>query len=87
MNFFIIVTFIVANSALIDRPLYIFQQPNFKTIQNCKQYVSAMHQRIYATASASYNFKYTPEAIFCLNTQQVKDIFQYNYDEKEKKNI
>lgn len=87
MKFFIIVSFIMANSAALDRPLYIFQQPQFENVNNCKQYVSVMHQRIYATASAAYNFKHTPEAIFCLNTEQVKDIFQYNSDEKEKKNI
>ena len=46
-----------------------------------------MHQRIYTTASASYNFKHTPEAIYCLTTDQVKGIFEYNYEEKEKKNI
>tara|TARA_Y100000385_G_scaffold112494_1_gene116665 strand:+ start:1053 stop:1316 length:264 start_codon:yes stop_codon:yes gene_type:complete len=87
MKFFIIVSFIMANGAALDRPLYVFQRPQFENINNCKQYVSVMYQRIYATASASYNFRYTPEAIFCLNTEQVKGIFQYNYDEKEKKNI
>ena len=47
-----------------------------------------MHQRIYTQASASYNFKHQPEAIFCLPTEQVKEIFKYNYeDEKTKQNI
>ena len=77
----------MANAASLDRPLFVFKNPNFKTIEQCKQYVSVMHQRIYATASASYNFKHTPEAIYCLTTDQVKDIFKYNYEEKEKKNI
>ena len=87
MKFFIIVSFIMANAAALDRPLFVFKQPQFDTIKECHQYVSVMHQRIYTTASASYNFKHTPEAIYCLTTEQVKGIFEYNYDEKEKKNI
>jgi hypothetical protein len=78
----------MTNMNAIDRPLFIFQKPAFETIVECKQYVSVMHQKIYTTASASYNFKFQPEAIFCLNKEQVRGIFKYNYDdEKEKKNI
>jgi hypothetical protein len=46
-----------------------------------------MHQRIYTQASASYNFEHQPEAIFCLPTEKVKEISEYNYDETPKKNI
>ena len=71
-----------------DRPLYIFKSPSFDTVKECNQYVSVMHQRIYTTASASYNFKHTPEAIYCLPTDKVKEIFEYNYeDNKPKQNI
>lgn len=87
MKIFLVVSFIMANTAALDRPLFVFKNPNFKTIEQCKQYVSVMHQRIYATASASYNFEHTPEAIFCLTSDQVKEIFEYNYEEKEKKHI
>jgi len=87
MKIFIIVSFIMANTAALDRPLFVFKNPTFDTMKECHQYVSVMHQRIYTAASASYNFKHTPEAIFCLPTDAVKEIFEYNYDQKEKKNI
>ena len=41
--------------------------------------------KIYQQASASYNFRYTPEAIYCIDTEQVKDIFKYNYGKQETK--
>ena len=88
MKFFIIVSFVMANTMALDRPLFVFKQPVFDTQDECNQYVSVMHQRIYTQASASYNFKHTPEAIFCLPTEQVKEIFKYNYeDDKQKQNI
>ena len=87
MKIFIIVSFIMANTAALDRPLFVFKNPQFDTMKECHQYVSVMHQRIYTAASASYNFRHTPEAIFCLTSDQVKEIFEYNYDQKEKKNI
>lgn len=87
MKFFIIVSFVMANTMAADRPLYIFQNPSFDTQQECNQYVAVMHQRIYTQASASYNFKHTPEAIFCLPTEKVKEIFKYNYEEDSKQNI
>ena len=66
MKIFLVVSFIMANTMATDRPLYIFENPSFGSIDECRQYVSVMYQRIYAKASASYNFKHTPEAIFCL---------------------
>ena len=88
MKFFIIVSFIMANTMAADRPLYIFKTPSFDTQQECTQYVEVMHQRIYTQASASYNFEYQPEAIFCLPTDKVKEIFEYNYEtEDNKQNI
>ena len=87
MKFFIIVSFVMANTMAADRPLYIFQNPSFDTQQECNQYVAVMHQRIYTQASASYNFKHTHEAIFCLPTEKVKEIFKYNYEEDSKQNI
>ena len=72
-------------SAAVERPMYVFQSPSFDTIVECQKYVSVMYMKIYQTASASYNFKYTPEAIYCITTDQVKDIFKYNYGKQEKK--
>ena len=87
MKFFIIVSFVMANTMALDRPLFIFKQPIFDTQDECNQYVSVMHQRIYTQASASYNFKHQPEAIFSLPTEKVKEIFDYNYEEDNKQNI
>ena len=88
MNFFIIVSFIMGNTMAYDRPLYIFENPVFETANECHEYVQVMQQLIYSQASASYDFKYTPEAIFCLPKEKVKEIFDYNYeDEKPKQNI
>ena len=88
MQFFIIVSFVMANAMALDRPLFVFKEPIFETKDQCNQYVQVMHQRIYTQASASYNFKLQPEAIFCLPTEKVKEIFKYNYeDEKPKQNI
>ena len=88
MKFFIIVSFVMANTMALDRPLYIFKQPSFKTQDECNQYVQVLHQRIYTQASAAYNFKHKPEAIFCLPTEKVKEIFEYYYeDEKPQHNI
>ena len=33
--------------------------------------------------SASYNYEHTPEAIYCLTTDAVKNIFKYNYEEQK----
>ena len=88
MKFFIIVSFVMANKMALDRPLFIFKQPVFDSVVECNQYVSVMHQRIYTQASASYNFKHQPDAIYCLPTDKVKEIFEYNYeDDKPKQNI
>ena len=42
-----------------------------------------MHMRIYQKASASYNYRYTPEAIYCITQDAVKDIFKYNYGKQD----
>ena len=77
----------MANTAALDRPLYVFQNPNFETVGECRDYVAVMHQRIYSAASASYNYKHTPESIYCLPYDEVKEIFKYNSGTEEKKNI
>ena len=46
-----------------------------------------MNRLIYSQATASYNYKHEPEAIFCLPSDKVKEIFEYNYDEEPKENI
>ena len=72
-------------SAAVERPMYVFQNPSFENLQQCKEYVSVMYMKIYEQAAASYNFKYRPEAIYCITQDAVKDIFKYNYGKQEKK--
>ena len=82
MKFFLIVSFLMT-SAAVERPMYVFKNPHFETQQECEKYVSVMYMKIYQQAAASYNFRYTPEAIYCITTEQVKDIFKYNYGKEE----
>ncbi len=82
MKFFLIVSFLMT-SAAVERPMYLFKNPSFETYNECKDYVSVMHMKIYQKASASYNFKFTPEAIYCITQDAVKDIFKYNYGKQD----
>ena len=67
----------------IERPLYIFKTPSFEKMEECQEYVSGNYMDIYKVASASYNYEHTPEAIYCLTTDAVKNIFKYNYEEQK----
>ena len=69
----------------VERPMYLFKSPSFNTHIECQEYVNVMYMKIYQKASASYNFKYTPEAIYCITTDAVKDIFKYNYGKRDTK--
>ena len=73
MKFFLIVSFIMTGYA-VDRPMFLFKTPNFDTRLECQQYVSVMHMQIYQKAAASYNYKYTPEAIFCITRDELKSL-------------
>ena len=84
MKFFLVVSFLMTNTYEIERPLYIFKTPSFEKMEECQKYVSGNLMDIYRVASASYNFKHTPEAIYCLTTDTVKDIFKYNYGQEQK---
>ena len=84
MKFFLIVSFLMS-SASIERPMFVFQSPSFDSQKECQEYVDVMHMKIYQKAAASYNYKYTPEAIYCITTDAVKDIFKYNYEKENAK--
>ena len=86
MNFFLIVSFLMTTTAT-ERPMYVFKTPTFETYKECTDYVSVMHMKIYQKASQSYNYQYTPEAIFCITKDAVKDIFEYNYGNKNKTGV
>ena len=83
MKFFLVVSFLMTNMYDIERPLYIFKTPSFEKMEECHEYVSGNYMNIYKVASASYNYKHTPEAIYCLTTDAVKNIFKYNYEEQK----
>ena len=84
MKFFLIVSFLMT-SASIERPMFFFQSPSFDSQKECQEYVDVMHMKIYQKAAASYNYQYTPEAIYCITTDAVKDIFKYNYGKENAK--
>jgi len=81
MDFFIVISFIMSNVA-IDRPVYIFQEPNFDNKQVCELYVRKYEQRLIMQAGAAYDFELNPEAIFCITKEQVEEIFKYNNGKK-----
>ena len=83
MKFFLVVSFLMTNMYDIERPLYIFKTPSFEKMEECHEYVSGNYMNIYKVASASYNYEHTPEAIYCLTTDAVKNIFKYNYEEQK----
>ncbi len=83
MKFFLVVSFLMTNMYDIERPLYIFKTPSFEKMEECHEYVSGNYMDIYKVASASYNYEHTPEAIYCLTTDAVKNIFKYNYEEQK----
>ena len=70
------------NNVAIDRPVYIFKEPNFNNKQVCELYVRKYEQRLIMQAGAAYNFELNPEAIFCITKEQVKEIFKYNNGKK-----
>ena len=43
-----------------------------------------MHKKIYQQAVQSYNYKFPPEAIYCITKDAVKEIFDYNNDKNKK---
>ena len=75
MKFFIIVSFVITSLG-VDRPMYVFNKPTFDSMNDCKAYVSVKYMDIYKVASSSYNFKLKPEAIWCIDTDKMKEIFK-----------
>lgn len=86
-TFFIVVTFVLASTPQVDRPLFIFAKPNFDQYVKCFDYVQVNNMNIYRRAANEYNFRLKPEAIYCVNKEAMKEIFKYNEPKTEKKNI
>ena len=83
---FIVVTFLnatIPNSNMNE--IFVFSNPNFEIQKDCYDYVQVMNMDIYAKAAASYGFKYTPEAIYCLDKKQVGKIMKEYKDFREEK--
>ena len=85
MKSFIIVSFVITSLG-VDRPMYVFQKPTFDSMNDCKAYVSVKYMDIYKVASSSYNFKLKPEAIWCIDTDKMNEIFNPS-DKTKKQNI
>ena len=85
MKFFLIVSFLMTGYAT-ERPMYLFKNPSFETYQDCVDYVSVMLKKIYQQAVKSYDYRFPPEAIYCITKDAVKEIFDYN-NGKNKKQI
>lgn len=84
--FFIVVTFVMSTPN-VDRPIYIFSEPSFDNYIKCYEHVQKNNMNMFRSAAGAYNFKLQPEAIYCLNEKAVKEIFDYNENPAEKKNI
>ena len=69
-----------------ERPMYLFKNPSFETYHDCVDYVRVMHKKIYHQAVKSYDYRFPPEAIYCITKDAVKEIFDYN-NGKNKKQI
>jgi len=82
-----VVTFVIVSAQQIDRPLFLFSDPVFANYNQCFEYVQKHNMDIYRKAANNYNFKHKPEAIFCVNEEAVKEIFNYNAPTIEKKSI
>lgn len=84
MKFFLIVSFLMTGYSS-ERPMYLFKNPSFETYQDCVDYVSVMHKNIYQKAVKSYDYRFAPEAIYCITKDAVKEIFDYNSDRNKTK--
>ena len=85
--YFMVVAFVMQNPLDIDRPLFVYYEPHFKSYAQCHTYVQKNNQAIYFKAAQSLGRNHVPESIYCLNKSQVKDIHDYTAGTPEKKGI
>ena len=85
--YFMVVAFVMQNPLDIDRPLFVYYEPHFKSYAQCHTYVQKHNQAIYFKAVQSLGRDHVPESIYCLNKAQVKDIHDYTAGTPEKKGI
>ena len=85
--FFMVVSFVMANPADLDRPLFVYYKPNFETHAECHHYANKNHRAIYIKAVQKMGKDHVPESIYCITGAQVKQMHNYTYQSEEKKNI
>ena len=82
-----VVAFAIQNPMDIDRPLFVYYEPYFKTYAQCHSYVQKNNQAIYFKAVQSMGQGFAPESIYCLNKAQVKEMHDYTAGTPERKGI
>ena len=86
--YFMVVSFVMQNPADIDRPIFVYYKPNFQTYAECYVYANENNRSIYHTALKRMKEPgLTPESIFCITGEQVKQMYNYTYPPEEKQNI
>tara|TARA_B100000963_G_scaffold200253_1_gene174359 strand:- start:8884 stop:9159 length:276 start_codon:yes stop_codon:yes gene_type:complete len=77
--FFIIVTFVLANPLQDSRPLYVFTQPQFESLEQCIGYVEQNKNKIFYIAADSYKFQKQPETIYCTPQNVLGEMIREGY--------
>ena len=85
--YFLVVSFVMQNPTALDRPLFVYYEPYFKSYAQCHSYVQENNQAIYFKAAQSLGRNHVPESIYCITGDQVKQMHNYTYQSEEKKNI
>ena len=80
--YFLVVSFVMQNPTALDRPLFVYYKPNFESYEQCYDYANKNNTIIYGRAVHHYNYELTPESIYCLTGEQVKDIHNNTLEEK-----
>ena len=83
--YFMVVAFVVSNPLEIDRPLFVYYEPYFKSYAQCHSYVQKNNQAIYMAAVQNMGIEHIPESIYCLNKSQVKEMHDYTAGTPEKR--
>ena len=81
--YFLVVSFVMAHPQALDRPLFVYYKPNFETYDQCYTYANTHNQKIYGKAAHHYDYKLTPESIYCITGEQVKQIHNNTWEEKK----
>ena len=81
--YFMVVAFVLPDPLALDRPLFVYYKPNFETYEQCHEFANKNSRIIYGRAAHHYQYSLTPEAIYCITGEQVKDINNNTWEEKK----